>query len=227
MAQDFFYDIVALCKNLDLIAEEIYRYFHRYYSASEIGLSQFWLQMANEEKEHIELWEGLLHLVKEGMLPQIFDDPFRTKTELEKTRISVIQLHKNINSGPPVNKGFLVAYRLEFYMLHPTFELLFHFAQNLEELTGLKIPKNDYEKHIEQFIQGLNRYGTVTPEMKLLGDTLTRLWKENRQLVLQGNTDPLTRLLNRRGFFQAIKPFAYFAQRNHYHVGILMVDIDH
>jgi diguanylate cyclase (GGDEF)-like protein len=227
MTENFLYDIVDLCKRLDKMAEGIYHHFHRHYSTSDKELSRFWQQMAKEEKEHIELWEGLLRLVKDGMLPQIFDDPFGTKTELENIRTSVRKLQNTIDSGPPANKGFLVAYKLEFYMLHPTFELLFHFAQDLEELTKLKIPKNNYEKHIDQFIQGLNRYGTVTPEMQLLGETLTRLWKENRKLVLQGNTDTLTQLLNRRGFFQAIKPFAYFAQRNQYHVGILMIDIDH
>ena len=91
---------------------------------------------------------------------------------------------------------------------------------------GLKIQENNYEKHIDRFIQGLNRYGTVSPEMQLLGETLTRLRRENRQLVLKGNTDILTHLLNRRGFSQTVKPFVHFAQRNRYQVGILMIDID-
>lgn len=227
MAQDVLYEIINLCHAIDVMAEKIYRQLHRSYSDKNKELSLFWEEMADEEKEHIAFWDGLLPLAEKKMIPQIFDYPSEVKDELVNIKNSTKQLEEQIHNMPPVNKGFLVAFRLEFYVLHPAFEILFHFAKDLEGFAGIKTPEDDYEEHIDRFIDALNQYGNVTPEMELLGETLTRLWKENKQLAIQGNTDYLTNMMNRRGFLQAIRPLAYFAHRNKYHVGILMIDIDY
>jgi diguanylate cyclase (GGDEF)-like protein len=226
MAPDLLYDIIDLCYSLDKIAVKIYSDLSGFYSGKEKELSQFWGQMAKEEKEHVVFWEGLLALAQKGMIPQLFDEPVKIKTQLEDIKNKTLELQKQITSASLIKKGFLVAYRLEFYLLHPAFEMLFHFAQGLKELEDIVILEDEYEQHINDFIEALNRFGTVSPEMQLLGETLDRLWRENKRLVLQGNTDPLTHILNRRGFFNAVKPLAHFAQRNKYHVGILMIDID-
>jgi diguanylate cyclase (GGDEF)-like protein len=227
MTQNAMHDIIELCHAIDVMAEEVYCHFSRIYSDKEQELSLFWEQMANEEREHILFWASLLPLAKKGMIPQIFDSPSRVKDELLNIKDSINRLEEQIFTRAPFNKGFLVAYRLEFYVLHPAFEVLYHFARGLEEIGDINIPGNSYGDHISRFIDGLNRFGRLTPEMELLGETLTRLWKENRTLAVQGSTDYLTNILNRRGFLQAINPLAYFAHRNKYHVGVLMIDIDH
>jgi diguanylate cyclase (GGDEF)-like protein len=67
----------------------------------------------------------------------------------------------------------------------------------------------------------------VTPELELLGETLQRLWKENKRLALQATRDDLTKVFNRRGFFAVSIQLAYLAQRNGFIIGIMMVDLDH
>jgi diguanylate cyclase (GGDEF)-like protein len=218
MVPDLLYDIIDLCYTLDKAAVTIYSDLSQFYSERENELSRFWGQMAKEEKEHVVFWEGLLPLAKKGMIPQLFEEPVKIKTQLEDIKNKTQELQKQIMSASLSNKGFLVAFRLEFYLLHPAFEMLFHFAQGLKELDDVVILEDEYEQHINDFIEALNRFDTVSPEMQLLGETLDRLWR--------GNTDPLTHILNRRGFFNALKPLAHFAQRNKYHVGILMIDID-
>ncbi|MHB1382486.1 MAG: GGDEF domain-containing protein, partial [Thermoleophilia bacterium] len=46
------------------------------------------------------------------------------------------------------------------------------------------------------------------------------------KLAILSTTDELTGLLNRRGFFQSIKPLLHLAQRNGNHVSFLICDLD-
>jgi diguanylate cyclase (GGDEF)-like protein len=223
--KDVILGIIDSCYSLDKDAVEIYEQLSSTYSGEELG--SFWRQMAKEEKEHIAFWEGLLPLAEQGAIPQLFDRPYEVESALENSKKAVAKLKEDCCTTAHANKGFLIAYRLEFYLLHPAFELLFHFAENLGEVVGLKTPEEGYEEHIDKFIVALNQYGKVTSEMELLGEVLLRLWEENKRLAIQGSTDTLTDVLNRRGFFQAIKPLAHFAKRNKYLVGTLMIDIDH
>ncbi len=87
-------------------------------------------------------------------------------------------------------------------------------------------PEDEYESHLKRFIDALNQFGKTSPEMELLGETLQRLWLENRNLARQSLYDNLTGTLNRRGFFDSIKPLSYLAQRSNLMVGIMMIDID-
>ncbi|MEF9425655.1 MAG: GGDEF domain-containing protein, partial [Candidatus Mariimomonas ferrooxydans] len=112
----------------------------------------------------------------------------------------------------------------EFYMLHPAFETLFYF---LKTVSVGKTPEDKYDIHIERFIKAINKYGTETPELEILGETLRRLWYESKQLTAQSFTDSLTSLLNRRGLTHSINILARLSERNKYTVGVMMIDIDH
>ena len=72
----------------------------------------------------------------------------------------------------------------------------------------------------------LLRNGEGAPEIEMLGETLQLLWKKNRELVRQLSLDELTGIYNRRGFFNAAKPFLHLARRNRQAVGFMMLDID-
>jgi diguanylate cyclase (GGDEF)-like protein len=87
-------------------------------------------------------------------------------------------------------------------------------------------PSDKYEGHINKFINALLRYGKNAPDLQLLADVLKRLWNENKALSKQSLVDPLTGLYNRRGFFDAIKPLSYLAQRNSFTVAFMMLDVD-
>jgi len=92
MAPDLLYDIIDLCYSLDKIAVKIYSDLSGFYSGKEKELSQFWGQMSKEEKEHVVFWEGLLALAQKGMIPQLFDEPVKIKTQLEDIKNKTLEL---------------------------------------------------------------------------------------------------------------------------------------
>jgi len=87
-------------------------------------------------------------------------------------------------------------------------------------------PEENYEKHLLEFVDGFNKFGKTTPEMELLGSLLHNLWKRNKELVGSSMYDGLTQLLNRKGLNDTMISFTSLAQRNHYKIGMMMIDID-
>ena len=217
--------IIELCLAFDEKALEFYRDLSKAHTGH--GIQQFWLKMASEENRHLRYWQDLQSLAQKAMLPQVFDQPHAIIEDLKQTYRKMEALADAGSDSPNINLAFLRAYRLEFYLLHPALATLFHYGKTIETAANLDSPEDDYQAHISGFIEALNEYGNVTPEMELLGETLQRLWMENRNLNRLAYVDQLTGVLNRRGFFNAVLPLAHLAQRNDFGLGVLMVDIDH
>jgi diguanylate cyclase (GGDEF)-like protein len=214
-------DIARLCLALDRRAANIYT---KLSAGSDVDeLKVFWRRMAEEEAEHCRFWEFLLDMAERRVMPQLFDEPARIKGELESITAKVEPLWARYLAEPGVNNAFVLALRMEFYLLHPAFETLFH---SMRGVIDAKNPGDDYYRHLSQFIEMLERYGKVTPELELLGETLQRLWRDNRELAHQSSIDELTGAFNRRGFFNAILPLSHLAQREGHVVGMMMADID-
>lgn len=218
-------EIIRLCQSIDKKAEVVYISLAENFQSQEIAL--FWQEMAAQEREHTIFWKKLLDLAEQGMIPQVFDQPHQVVNELKIIDRDVDDLIDGCCKNYQINESFILSYRLEFYLLHPALETFFQYGKMLEESLGLDSPVDHYESHISQFIEALNKYGKVTPEMELVGETLKTLWEENRKLGRLINQDQLTGVLNRRGFFQAITPLAHLAKRNGFKVGLLMIDLDH
>jgi diguanylate cyclase (GGDEF)-like protein len=214
-------DVIALCLDLDKKAHIIYREFFKRTEDKE--LREFWQDMAADESEHILYWEELLALAKEGKVPNLFDASQEIKEELAAIKIKVNELYENAHVAPSIENDFLAAFRIEFFMLHQAFSSLFNFTKKPETKTN---PSDKYEGHINKFINAMLVYGKNMPDLQLLADVLKRLWKENKALAKQSLVDPLTGLYNRRGFFDAIKPLSYLAQRNTFTVAVMMLDVD-
>jgi diguanylate cyclase (GGDEF)-like protein len=224
MQDDVMTAIIRRCLRIDTLAAEIYRDISECHPGIE--LAGFWRHMASEERAHMIFWQGLLTLAQDGMVPQVFEDPYLIAQELEGVEARVSALQAQCSSPPSVNTTFVVAFRLEFYLLHPAFTILFHFAAGLAEPTGLASPEETYEAHINYFLEALARWGSSSPELELAGEILVRLWRENKLLAWQSTTDQLTQVLNRRGFFRLVEPLLHLAKRQGATVGALMVDLD-
>jgi diguanylate cyclase (GGDEF)-like protein len=182
--------------------------------------------MAEEEKKHINFWKYFLVLIEQGIIPQVFDNPEKVIIELkniDKEARKILNESKTISN---ISKAFLSSLRMEFHLLHPAFETLFHYMKIVEEKNTWN-PEEEYKSHLSKFIDAFKKYGKTTQEMNLLGETLTRLWYENKNLVIMSTTDVLTGILNRRGFFNVIQPLSYLAQRNNLSIGFMMIDIDY
>jgi len=215
-------EIVDLCLRIDETAYDAYRELSALSSKPE--LREFWHQMSGDEKSHIDFWQRVALYAEDHKLPQIFDDPQSVLSELVRTVPKVQTLLGRCREMKSVTDSFLLACRLEFYLLHPAFGTLFHV---LRHLVGDPCPEDDYEAHVNSLIQMLAKHGEVTPELELLGETLGRLWRENRQLAARGTRDPLTGLLTRQAFMEIASHVAHLCARQCDVIGVMMADVDH
>jgi diguanylate cyclase (GGDEF)-like protein len=214
-------DILNLCLAGDSKALLIYSKFAGLSKKKE--LKSFWKQMSASEETHCGYWRKLIKLAKDNALPQLFEQPFKVKEELAAIQEKVEEMLVQSQQVKDNNYMFLIAYRLEFYLLHPAFMTFLHF---LETLPDQESPVDEYHDHLTSFIDALNKHGLEKPELKLLGETIQRLWKDNSTLAVMSSTDSLTGIYNRRGMFDALLPLIYLAQRKKLAIGVMIVDID-
>lgn len=218
--------ILEFAHEIDTMAAEVY---DRLAAARDDGPRELWRELASKEREHVEYWRTLLSLSKEGAIPQVFDDAAGVIPELEgiagKVNSLLDQAGRDGRRGgrEEVSRAFVVAYRLEFYLLSPSFSTLFRF---LEDMPGDASPEDEYERHLETLYEGARAYAGSTPEVGLLGEMVRRLWRENRELARQSIVDPLTQVYNRRGLWRTLFQLAHFARRGGMRTGVLMVDVD-
>jgi diguanylate cyclase (GGDEF)-like protein len=215
-------DIISNCRKIDGIAFNIYKSFH--FHTEDPELKAFWQEMAMDEQKHIRYWKELLELARRDSLPPVFNDPAAIKGEFEQILAQAAELKQYIRKWPGERFSLLIAYRLEFFMLHRAFTSLFRCIDNVLET---ETPLVEYENHIIKFITALDRYKGESLEQQLLSETITKLWYDNKRLILLTSYDPLTMLLNRAGLFDAMRILSHVAMRNNFTVGIMMIDIDH
>lgn len=218
---DVLQSILDLCVSIDVNASTIYERLAR--NSEDPGCRSLWLQMSEEESRHVGYWKKLGELAVEGNLPQVFDRPHRVRDELRQTLVRVEAILDDCEKATGPSDAFLAAFRLEFYLLHPAFETFMYF---LGQLLPGEDPEDDYDSHLGLLIRKMQEIGSDTPELELLGDTIGRLWSQNRQLQIQNHQDSLTGVLNRRGIVKAAGPLAHLAHRNGSLVGAVMFDVD-
>lgn len=142
----------------------------------------FWQPMARDEQEHLAWWERTCRQVRSRELPNIFDTPGEIIDELHLIADTVATLTAGQGRIVDDAGAFLIACRLEFYLLHPAFPALFLL---LGRQTGDVSPLQGYQTHMETFIGGAARFCPGTPTLCLLGDLLLRIWKHNRTVARQ------------------------------------------
>nr|WP_321403087.1 diguanylate cyclase [uncultured Desulfobacter sp.] len=214
--------IICLCVAINQKAVQIYT---KLSQAEEIKeLKAFWIQMADEEKIHADFWSRVGPMAQNSIFPCIFDTPSDTQEELSTILDKIEILLNRWEERKSIENALILAYRLEYYMLDPTFELLF---KALRPLNGDTVPSDTYDRHIRRFIDMFIRYGHITPELELLGETLQSLWKRNKALVDIAMTDALTGLFNRRGFLIVAQELFSLAERRKENLAVFMIDIDH
>lgn len=221
MKDDHSAGIVERCMKISRDASETYQILSD--NAETDALKTFWKIFSEDCAHHLDFWEKLLASAHNGIIAHVFENPESTINELDGLNEKVLQLKKRSQVVKQRADAFLIAFKIEFYLLHPAFETL---CQYLKTLSDESTPADDSNDHISHLFESLHQYDLVTIELELLGETLHRLWQENRKLAIQNNYDPLTGVLNRRGLFNAIKHLSHLAHRNGNNIGIMMIDID-
>ncbi|MDH4226210.1 MAG: GGDEF domain-containing protein [Deltaproteobacteria bacterium] len=213
-------DILKLCRAIDERSAAIYAEFLSETSGPE---ADFWDSMADDERVHANYWKYMIELCEEGAVGKLFDDPDRVLAELVKIRPRIEELVFTRSRPSHAQERLSIACHLEFFMLHRSFISLFCYVDSISR-EGKK-PARDYELHLEKFVDSIERYGG-SPELKLSGDIILRMWTDNKNLVVQNNSDVLTGVYNRNGFFQTAMTLAFLAQRGGKSVAVLLLDAD-
>jgi len=199
-------------------------------AASSSALKDFWKKMVDDGTSQLEYWEKLKVLAKNRELPNAFDNPAIVETELTGRYENIRSLKDRWKADQSVTNAFVIAYRLESYKLHPAIRTLFQYYRPMTDGT---VPKESEvqeveidETNINTFVEALHKYGEVTPELELIGETLQRLWDQNKKLSRYSMLDDLTGLLNRRGFLLMARQIASLSKRSKMPMVAIALEID-
>ncbi len=214
--------ITSLCLEIDKKASDIYRHLSR--KLSDVPTAVFFKDMAKEELGHVAFWAKFSESPHQCLAPYLFEDADKVVEELKERLVKATKISNSITDDVTAAQAFFIAYKLEFYLLHPAFESIF---QHCDMIPSGNLPAVDYDNHIYRFVNALKEHATESPELELIGEMLGSLWIENKKLSKKSVTDDLTQILNRRGFFNAVVPLSYVALRSGVDVGVLMCDLDH
>ena len=215
--------ILDLCIQIDRTASELYTSLSG--SAGNEALKNFWNKMAAEGQSHVAYWQKLQTLASQQELPEAFENPDQVVKELQERAGQIQKLIEQWEKDKTVSSAFVIAYRLESYKLHPALRTLFQYFRPITDGKLTEDKKLD-ETNIASFMAALRKYGQSTPELELVGETLQRLWDQNKVLSEQALIDPLSSLLNRRGFFVMAQQMAHLSKRNRIPMAILIAEID-
>jgi diguanylate cyclase (GGDEF)-like protein len=209
------------CLLLDNHATRLYQGLAQH--ATSKDLKGFWQDIAEKNEQHLLYWDRLKRWADKGMLNNLFDDPQKTRDELTALQEKVCELVDGCARVRRKEKAFTMAFKLEFYLLHPAFETLSQYVATFNGEMGAGI---EYERFVNRLFDALQQNELSTLELELVGEVIHRLWKENRRMAFLSNYDELTGIFNRRGLFNAITHLAHLAQRNDNTVSVMMIDID-
>ncbi|MBN1865188.1 MAG: GGDEF domain-containing protein [Victivallales bacterium] len=215
---DMMTEILGTCREIDVMANSAYGCFAD--ACANDGLKAEWQRLASEEMVHVKIWEMALSASAKGALPDLFDDAPDVLSRLKRVKKNIRGALDDPSDFSDAGAALSLGYQMESFMLDVSFMQVFDF---------LGFGGDDYERHVRRFIGLLKKYGGSSRQyshLETLGDTLENLLRQNMRLADESFKDPLTGLLNRRGFARMIRPLAGLARRQATPVGLLICDID-
>jgi hypothetical protein len=172
-------DILGLCLSIERKAAGYYNRLAENSSLSEFR--DFWKSMSVQEAGHVKYWNLLIELEDKGGLINIFDRPEATAQELEKLSTALDAVTGSEVPQSPV-QAMLMAYKLEFMMMHPAFPALFYI---MDRKTGDLSPERSYREHIGGLIIQARRMGVSSPEFEMMADLIDRQWTVSQELAVR------------------------------------------
>ena len=214
-------DILNECLNLDIIMHHAYSEFAD--AEPNTDIAKFWREVVADEASHIEFWTRAVAFCKTSCINVCIDNPEATRTRLLAMGKSVQQLLGDLAFCGSSEQRLLSAYTIESYLFDPAFIEIFETFRFLnKDIDRL------YLEHVKKFTAALERfhYDMIPSQIRIMGELMLNLYHLNYKLFREAITDPLTGLLNRRGFFNAAIPLLSLAQRNDMRVGVVIMDLD-
>jgi len=172
--------IFLLCRSIELAAEKAYLKISN--ETNDDEQKSFWLETSRDEKGHATYWEKLLELEENGSIQNPFENSEQIVSELNAMKGEIDRMIDNDNRHSDFSDLILWAFRIEFYMLHPAFAILYHISKtDTDDIS----PEDDYQDHIDKFAQIVEKKLKNKPEMVLIGEILSTMWQRNRELASQ------------------------------------------
>ncbi len=170
---------LRLCCLIEEAARDVYSLFAG--RASDPALREFWEHMKRDEEHHLAYWQELIEAAVQGDLPNVFNDTRRVCQDLETLMAQVEKIRMAGSSvGDDSGESFLLAYLLEFYLLHPAFEACFCFLKGHADCVS---PTDEYKAHLDRFITGFKKFNRSQPDLGLFAQFLEKIWHSNRDLA--------------------------------------------
>ncbi len=168
MTSEILKSILVTCKDIDVIASKLYTKIS--HMIEDRGEKKFWEEMATEERGHVLFWKNAIKYSEENTIPDIFENEENVYSDLQHSKVLAIKLLESKEYGVDSRSFFTTAYWMEFYLLYPSLDMIFHYMSILSDYEN---PENDYEKHLYRFVDGFKKFGNISPEMELLGSLLS------------------------------------------------------
>jgi rubrerythrin len=173
-------EILLSCLAMEKAAAKLYREISEHTKIDE--QSAFWRNISLDEKRHAAYWEKLLDFVDKRTLRNVFDRPDKTNAELKAMKRRIEAMLSERSKLSDMSSAILLALRLESLTVNPAFAILFHV---MRKETGGKSPEDDYQEHLNKFVQFVKRFVPGKPELELIGEILSSMWAHNMELANQ------------------------------------------
>ncbi|MDZ4170140.1 MAG: diguanylate cyclase [Coriobacteriia bacterium] len=213
-------EILELCVELDTFAGETYGRLAG--ATDDEKLATTFLQLAKEERQHVEWWRDLLVAWESGLVPDIADG-HGLSARLTEIRDELVAL-------PPADidqldtDGMLdVAVRMEFFMLDHTFSEL---ADYMEPGSYVE-HREAYFRHVSRLIEAVEEHYSQRRLAGFLAKVLLRSYRDQQRLAALTVRDQLTGLYNRRGLLAHLSQWLAWSERYGRPLAVVLIDIDH
>lgn len=180
MSDIIFKRILELCLYMEKGAAKLYASFSDQSEVDEHKV--FWNDICEDEKRHIEYWQGLSELEQSGSLRNPFDRPDNIQAQLEAMKCQIDRTLNNDDKSNDISNRMVYSFRIESMMLHPAFALLFGQLRNESKY---KSPYNEYHDHIEKFSHFVHKFLPNSAETMLICEILSQMWDRNIELANQ------------------------------------------
>jgi diguanylate cyclase (GGDEF)-like protein len=214
-------DILQRCVELDEAAHQTYAELAE--RCEEAELKRTFERMGIEESAHVIWWRELRDAHAAGLVPPPLDEQSLRESILEaESQVKELLAEREL-SELTSNEMLELAVRMEFFMLDPAFGELIEMLD-----PGLTHSHREaYSRHVLRLVHAIEdrrEHGGISA---FLARVLARAFHNQERLATLATHDPLTGLLNRRGFYSHLAQSCSWAQRYDHSIGVLMIDVDH
>lgn len=214
-------ELLKVCLRLDRLMLLAYQRFARH--ATEPQIHDFWLNVAEDEAKHLRFWQNVLPLGR-NCPPELFlKEPDIILKQLQNKFQKIRQWFHDFSHYGDLQAELMFAFVFEAYLLDSAFVSILRIFSWVEPLI-----QDDYELHINKFVVQLERHCNQMETIPLifLSEILCSMNAMNKTLILDSMTDPLTGLLNRRGFSERLRPALYCEKEKYSSARMLLLDVD-